>query len=512
MSNCYFLDTIPDTMDGIFSMLHESALIMQAGGGIGMDFSGLRPKGAPVKGTGSVSSGPVSFAQVWDAMCKTIEAAGSRRGAQMGIMRVDHPDIDLFINAKKKDALGENALTMFNLSVAVTDDFVDAVRKDLEWKLTHNGKVYKTVKAAELWDRIMTSNYYDWEPGILFIDRINKMNPLWYAETITGTNPCGEQPLPPYNSCNLGSFALPNFVTNPFIGLSTFDFLKFEETVKTAVRFMDNILDLNYYPLQKIREQSLATRRIGLGITGLTDTLSMLGLRYGSEEGVELSQRIMQTLRNAAYSASVDLSKERGAFPKFDRDKHLSGAFIKALPDQIQQGIYRHGIRNSHLITIAPTGTTSLFCGNLSSGVEPYFGVDYGRSIRTGKGEAKISIESSHYSIELYRNSNGNGTGPLPDCILANVASNIGYKDHLRMQGMLQQFVDASISKTIHFPEDVSYEEFKEAYMTAYDLGCKGCTTYRPNKGRHGIIREKSAQGADSAEIEQSFRAWRTPA
>lgn len=489
MSNCYFVDSIPDSMEGIFSLLKESALIMQAGGGIGLDFSTLRPKGSPVKGTGSTSSGPVSFAKLWDSMCETIESAGSRRGAQIGVMRINHPDIDIFIGAKKKDEMGNNALQTFNLSVLVTDDFIEAVKNDADWNLVYNNKVYKTVRARDLWDKIMKSNYYDWEPGVLFIDRINKMNSLAYCEKIYGTNPCGEQPLPPYNACNLGAFPLPYFISNPFSDNAQFDFKLLEDSVKTAVRFMDNIIDLNYYPLEKIKEEVLSTRRMGLGVIGLTDALSMFKLRYGTEKGRVLTARIMESIRNAAYTTSIELAKEKGAFPKFDRDKYLQSLFIKTLPEKIQEGIYKYGIRNSHLLTVAPTGTTSMFCENMSSGIEPYFGIDYTRSIRMSESGEKVQVDLSPYAVELYRKL---VSQVMPDYIIDNLATNIHYKDHILMQSTVQQYVDSSISKTINFPESISYEEFKDAYILAYDLGCKGCTTYRPNNGKHGIIKTKS--------------------
>lgn len=490
MCNCYVIGDIPDSMDGIFERLHQSALIMQAGGGIGMDFSSLRPKGAAVKGTGSVSSGPMSFAQTWDAMCGTIEAAGSRRGAQMGVMRVDHPDIDLFIVSKKKDEVGKNALERFNLSVAVTDDFMEAVQNDLDWTMHFNGKNKKTVKAAELWDRIMKSNYWDWEPGVLFIDRINQWNNLWYCENIRSTNPCGEQPLPPWGSCNLGAIVLPAFVENPFFDMASFDYTKLEETVKSAVRFLDNVLEINYYPLPEIKDKAMDTRRMGLGIIGLADTLAMMGMRYGSEEAIKATEDIMRHIRDAAYRASIELAREKGVFPAFDSEKYLQGRFIQTLPEDIQSAIKKYGIRNSHLLTVAPTGTISMLCGNMTSGVEPYFGIEYQRTMRIGPDESKAVVDIMPYSVELYRQ--GNGNTPLPDYILESVGDKVHYKGHIRMQAAAQKYVDSSISKTITFPEDISYEDFKEAYMLAYELGLKGCTTYRPNKGMHGIIKAKT--------------------
>jgi ribonucleoside-diphosphate reductase alpha chain len=498
LGNCFFTDTVKDSMDGIFSLLRESALIMQAGGGIGVDFSGLRPKGAPVKGTGSLSSGPVSFAHMWDSMCQTIESAGSRRGAQMGVMRVDHPDIDLFIGSKKKDEMGANALQAFNLSVLVTDPFMDAVKNDLDWNLVFNGKVYRTVKARDLWDRIMKSNYNDWEPGVLFIDRLNSANNLYYCQTIAGCNPCGEQPLAPWETCNLGSFVLPSFIKgDPFLEYTQFDFEKLAAAVRTAVLFMDNVIDLNYYPLEQIKEQAMASRKVGLGVMGLTDALSMMTKKYASDEGRELAGKIMACIRDAAYSASVEIAKTKGAFPNFDTDKYLQAPFIKRLPEEIQEGIHKHGIRNSHLLTVAPTGTTSMFSGNVSSGVEPFFGADYKRSIRLGSDGGKVLFEMSPYAVELYRKNYGQ---VLPDFLRENIATLIPYRDHILMQSTAQRFIDSAISKTINFPESVSYEDFKEAYVFAYEAGCKGCTTYRPNSGKHGIIKTADATGGETAD------------
>ncbi len=491
MSNCFFVNSVPDSMKGIFKTLDESAMIMQAGGGIGLDFSLLRPKDAPVKGTGSKSSGPISFMQLWDSMCRCIESAGSRRGAQMGVMRVDHPDIDLFVGAKKKSEVGENALKMFNISVLVTDDFIDAVKSDADWGLKWDDKITKTVKARDLWDRIMRSNYYDWEPGVLFIDRINKANSLYYCETNSGTNPCGEQPLPPYNACNLGSFPLPRFVTAPFTDNAKFDFTKLAEAVAGAERFMDSIIEKNYYPLDgKIRDEVLSARRIGLGILGLTCTLSMMRIKYSTDEGRAFAAKVMEVIRDAAYSTSVELAKEYGAFPKFDAEKYLQGEFIKALPVHIREAIREHGIRNSHLLTVAPTGTTAMFCENMSSGIEGLFGTDYVRNIRISKDEEKVSFDMSPYSVELYRSLFG---AELPDYITENVGTKIHYKDHILMQATVQKFIDSSISKTIPFSEDTSYGDFKEAYLFAYDMGLKGCTTYRPHSGKEGIIKEKAS-------------------
>ena len=489
-SNCFYVDAIPDSMVGIFSLLQESALIMQAGGGIGIDFSLIRPKGDRVKSNDSLASGPVSFAKLWDTMCETVASAGARRGAMLGSMNIEHPDIEIFIDAKEKNECGVNKLSNFNLSVAISDDFMEVLSKDEEWFLMFDQKIRRKIKASDLWDKIMRSNYLNWEPGVLFISRANSMNNLYYCETFYGTNPCGEQFLGPYQSCNLGSMILPSFISNPFTDEALFNFKKFSEAVRLSVKFLDSVLDINQLPLEKLREGMIATRRIGLGFLGLTDALTMMNLRYDSEQGRKFVEEICREMRDSSYDESVNLAIEKGSFPKFDKDKYCDSLFIKTLPESLQKRIKDYGIRNSHLLTVAPTGTISMVSNNMTSGIEPYFFLEYNRTIRIGTDGDKIEVILEPYSCELYKKIFS--TNNLPEIFKLNVSSNIHYKDHIRMQGSVQKYLDASISKTIILPEDISYEEFKDAYLFAYEQGLKGCTTYRPHSGREGIIKDSN--------------------
>ncbi len=375
--NCFVMGTIPDDMGGIFAHLREAALTMQQGGGIGYDFSSLRPRGAPVKGVGADASGPLSFMDVWDAMCRTIMSAGHRRGAMMATLRCDHPDIEAFIEAKQT----AGRLRMFNLSVLVSDAFMTAVREDASWELSFGGTTYRVVSARELWDKIMRATYAAAEPGVIFIDRINRRNNLHYCETINATNPCGEQPLPPYGACLLGSINLAVLVRDPFEASAHVDMAALADLARSAVRMMDNVVDLSRFPLPQQAEEAKAKRRIGLGVTGLADALIMCGQRYGSAGAVALTEQWLAALRKAAYGASIDLAAEKGPFPLFDRDKYLAGESIEELDAELKEGIARHGIRNSLLTSIAPTGTISLFADNVSSGLEPVFSFKYSRNI-----------------------------------------------------------------------------------------------------------------------------------
>ena len=470
--NCFVMGTVPDSMSGIFDMLKEAALTMQQGGGIGYDFSTIRPRGAAVKGVAADASGPLSFMDVWDAMCRTIMSAGSRRGAMMATMRCDHPDVEQFIEAKQDSA----RLRMFNLSVLVTDDFMDAVRADAPWELKFDGKVYRTVQALDLWNRIMKATYDYAEPGVIFIDRINKANNLSYAETICATNPCGEQPLPPYGACLLGSINLARLVTNPFTDAAELDPEALDDLVRTAIRMMDNVVDASKFPLDAQAEEARNKRRIGLGVTGLADALLMLGLRYGADDAVEQTRAWMKAIARSAYLASVDLAKEKGAFPLFDAKKYLASGFMSKMDKDVRDAIAKHGIRNALLTSIAPTGTISLYAGNVSSGIEPVFAYAYTRKVLQKDG-SRTEEEVVDYAVQMWRDLKGDAE--LPDYFVN--AQTLAPKDHVAMQAAAQEWVDSSISKTINCPEDISFEAFKDVYMSAWDLGCKGCTTYRPN-------------------------------
>ncbi|MBE7635673.1 adenosylcobalamin-dependent ribonucleoside-diphosphate reductase [Sneathiella sp. P13V-1] len=489
--NCFVMGNIPDDMAGIFDNLKEAAVTMQQGGGIGYNFSTIRPKGAPVKSMGSDASGPLSFMDVWDSMCRTIMSAGSRRGAMMATLRCDHPDILDFIRAKQDPG----RLRMFNLSVLVTDDFMEAVKSDGSWDLVFEGTHFKTLRARELWDEIMRSTYSYAEPGVIFIDRINKRNNLYYCEDITATNPCGEQPLPAYGACLLGSVNLTRFVKDPFSSDAALDLEALDETVRTAIRMMDNVVDVSNFPLEEQRHEAKAKRRIGLGITGLADALIMCGVRYGSDEAISLTRQWLSTLRRSAYLASTDLAKEKGAFPLYDEEAYLSGETVKTLEPEIQGAIKKNGIRNALVTSVAPTGTISLLADNISSGLEPVFSFSYTRNVLMPDGTRK-SEEVSDYALRLFRRLNGEDA-LLPDYFVD--AQILTPEDHVKMQAVVQDYIDSSISKTINCPEDISFDQFKDIYMQAYDQGCKGCTTYRPNDVT-GAVLEASQSGQKTDE------------
>lgn len=471
--NCFVMGTIPDSMSGIFDMLKEAALTMQQGGGIGYDFSTIRPKGAPVAGVAADASGPLSFMDVWDAMCRTIMSAGSRRGAMMATMRCDHPDVEDFITAKSDSA----RLRMFNLSVLVTDDFMEAVKADGPWELKYDGKVYHTVQARDLWNKIMQSTYDFAEPGVIFIDRINKANNLSYVETIAATNPCGEQPLPPYGACLLGSINLARLVANPFENGAALDLEEMNALVATAVRMMDNVVDVSQFPLHEQAQEAQNKRRIGLGVTGLADALLMVGLEYGTDEAAAQCEEWLRQIARSSYLASVELAKEKGAFPLFDKDKYLASGTMQMMDDDVRDAIAEHGIRNALLTSIAPTGTISLYAGNVSSGIEPVFAYSYTRKVLQKDG-SRTEEEVVDYAVKMYRDKFGEDAA-LPSHFTN--AQTLAPLAHVKMQAAAQKWVDSSISKTINCPEDISFEAFKEVYMEAYETGCKGCTTYRPN-------------------------------
>ena len=493
--NCFVMGTIPDSMGGIFDMLKEAALTMQQGGGIGYDFSTIRPKGAGVKGVAADASGPLSFMDVWDAMCRTIMSAGSRRGAMMATMRCDHPDVEDFITAKSDPA----RLRMFNMSVLITDPFMEAIKADGTWDLVFDGQVHRTVQARALWDAIMKSTYDYAEPGVIFIDRINQMNNLNYCETIAATNPCGEQPLPPYGACLLGSINLARLVKDPFEDGAALNEAALTDLVGTAVRMMDNVVDASRFPLAAQQAEAQAKRRIGLGVTGLADALLMVGLRYGSQEAATQTDDWMHQIARAAYLASVELAKEKGAFPLFDADEYLASGAMQHMDEDVRDAIRQNGIRNALLTSIAPTGTISLYAGNVSSGIEPVFAYAYTRKVLQKDG-SRTEEEVVDYAVQLWRDLKGDT--PLPDYFVN--AQTLAPLDHVRMQGAAQKWIDSSISKTINCPEDISFDDFKEVYMAAWDQGCKGCTTYRPNDVTGSVL--SVSQEASPSEVPDQVR------
>jgi ribonucleoside-diphosphate reductase alpha chain len=494
--NCFVMGEIPDDMSGIFEHLREAALTMQQGGGIGYDFSSLRPKGAPVKGVGADASGPLSFMDVWDAMCRTIMSAGSRRGAMMATLRCDHPDIEAFIEAKREPG----RLRMFNLSVLVTDAFMQAVKDGAGWELKFNGTVFRSVAARELWDKIMRATYAFAEPGVIFIDRINRRNNLHYCEKIFATNPCGEQPLPPYGACLLGSINLARLVDAPFTEAARLDVERLGALARTAVRMMDNAIDVSRFPLEAQAHEARAKRRIGLGVTGLADALIQCRVRYGSQDALALTEQWMAALRRAAYLASTELAAEKGPFPLFDRDAYLAGESVPELDADVRAAIARHGIRNALITSIAPTGTISLLADNVSSGLEPVFSFKYRRNVLMPDGTRK-SEEVSDYAFRLYGRLHGEDA-TLPDYFVDS--QTLTPNEHVVMQAAVQRYIDSSISKTINCPADLSFDSFKDIYLKAYELGCKGCTTYRPNDVTGAVleVRPPEAAGAEQPELD----------
>jgi len=490
--NCFVMGTVPDSIPGIFDMLKEAAITMQQGGGIGYDFSTIRPSGSDVKGVAADASGPLSFMNVWDSMCQTIMSAGSRRGAMMATMRCDHPDILSFVDAKSDS----QKLRMFNLSVLVTDKFMDAVKNKKDWSLIFDKKIYKTVSAKYLWDKIMQSTYDFAEPGVIFIDRINAMNNLNYCETISATNPCGEQPLPPYGACLLGSINLSKMIDAPFSENSKLDATLLKETVSVAVRMMDNVIDVSKFPLASQEKEAHAKRRIGLGVTGLADALLMTGVRYGSDEAVAKTDEWLHLISREAYLASTELAQEKGSFPLLDVNQFLQSGNMVQMDDDVKEVIRSRGIRNALLTSIAPTGTISLYAGNVSSGIEPVFAYSYHRKVLQKDG-TKREEEVIDYAVNLWKEKFGNKE--FPDYFVN--AQTLSPTDHVKMQAAAQKWIDSSISKTINCPEDISFEEFKEVYMAAWDQGCKGCTTYRPNAITGSVL---SVDTSEKKDIETS--------
>jgi ribonucleoside-diphosphate reductase alpha chain len=484
--NCFVMGDIADDLGSIFDHLREAALTMQQGGGIGYDFSSLRPNGAPVQGVGADASGPLSFMDVWDAMCRTIMSAGARRGAMMATMRCDHPDIEDFIAAKRQ----AGRLRNFNLSVLATDPFMAAVAADADWPLMFGGKTYKVLRARALFDSITLATYDYAEPGVIFIDRINVRNNLAYCETIHSTNPCGEQPLPPYGACLLGSINLARLVRAPFTPQAHLDEAALAGLVAVAIRMMDNTIDASGFPLEAQRQEAIAKRRIGLGMTGLADALMMIGLRYGSVAAAERAGDWARQISRAAYLTSARLAQEKGAFPLFDREAYLAGETVGALDADVRALIAEHGIRNALLTSVAPTGTISLVADNVSSGVEPVFALAYTRKVLQPDG-SRVEEDVSDYALRRFRTIHGDDT-PLPDHFVT--AQDLTPAEHVRMQAAVQRHVDSAISKTVNVPEDISFAAFQEVYLDAYRSGCKGCTTYRPNAITGSVLEVKAAE------------------
>lgn len=481
LQNCYVSPDIEDSMSGIFAAVQSAAITLQSGGGIGMDFSTIRPKGDKVVGVDSDASGPLSFMSVWDSMCKTVMSAGGRRGAMMAVLRCDHPDVMDFIAAKADPS----ALRNFNMSVAVTDELMAAVETDGWFDLMFGGKVYETVKAVDVWDAIMRSTYAHAEPGVMFIDRINQRNNLVYCEELSASNPCGEVPLPAHGACLLGSMNLTKYIFDPFGAQPKFERWRFKEDVAVAIRMMDNVVDVSAYPHEEQRATAQDKRRLGLGLTGLASALTMIGERYDTASGRETAARWANDLKVAAYWASAQLAHERGPFPAYDKVGFSKSWNVRSLPLALQQTISAQGIRNGHLTSIAPTGTISLFADNVSSGVEPIFATSYVRKVLEQDG-SKREEEVSDFAVRLYRERRVGPDASLPDTFVT--AQSISPEAHVLMQAAVQQHIDTAISKTVNLPEDISFDDFKQVYRLAYDSGCKGCTTYRPNEVTGSVL------------------------
>lgn len=481
--NCFVMQTIPDSMEGIMQCARDAAETMRLGGGVGYDFSTLRPRGALIKSLESKASGPVSFMQIFDAICKTIASAGHRRGAQMACLRVDHPDIEEFINAKTNT----HNLTQFNISVLVTDDFMTAVKNDSTFDLVWKDRVYKTIKARPLWEQILR-NTWDWaEPGVLFIDTINEKNNLWYCETIAATNPCGEQPLPPYGACLLGSFNLTRYVYKDYLGNFFFDYSKLIHDIPYVVRAMDNVIDRTVYPLPEQEREAKDKRRMGLGVTGVANALEALGYSYGSKEYIQTQESIMKVIRDTCYRTSVSLAIEKGPFPLFDT-RLLESKFAEMLPKDIRENIRKYGLRNSHLLSVAPTGTISLTANNVSSGIEPVFSLSYDRTIQTFDGPKIEKV--TDYGWREFK-------------VKGRTANEVSVFEHVDVLNSASKYVDSACSKTCNVGDNVTWEEFKEVYMRAYEGGASGCTTFRASGKRFGILNSSYCEDVAEEPVEE---------
>ena len=485
--NCFVAGRLVDSLEGILESLKETALTMQHGGGIGLDFSPLRPRGLPAVRTGATASGPVSFMHVWDSMCETLLAGGRRRGAMMGTLRCDHPDIEEFVDAKREAGVLHN----FNVSVLVTDAFLRAVDEDGDWALAwppgDAALTRKTVSARRLWRRIVESALETAEPGVLFVDTVNRENNLGYCETISATNPCGEVPLPPYGACDLGSINLAAAVSAPFSDAAAVDHAQLERLSVIAVRLLDNVIEVSRFPLQKQAQQARRTRRIGLGITGLGDALAMLGLRYDSAAARDAAAGLMRTIRDSAYRASIELAAEKGPFPAYDAGRYCDAPFIRRLPADVRKRLTQHGTRNSHVLSIAPTGTISLLAGNLSSGVEPIYALEAERTIR-GAEQKLEDVMVDDYAYRLWRAECGTRCA-LPESFVT--ADAVGGDAHLAMQASLQPYVDNAISKTITLPRAATADTVDDIFRNAHRAGIKGCTVFRPGSMRGDVIRTR---------------------
>ena len=478
--NCFVSGTIEDSMSGIMDAAKNAARTMQLGGGIGYDFSTLRPHGALIRSLESRSSGPMSFMGIFDSICKTIASAGHRRGAQMGVLRVDHPDIEKFIRAKNNST----DLTQFNISVGVTDEFMEAVKSDSDFDLVFEDRVYKTVSARALWDDILRSTW-DWaEPGILFIDRINKKNNLWYCEKIAATNPCGEQPLPPYGACLLVSFNLTQYIVK-HDGKYVFNMNMLKNDIPHVVRAMDNVVDRATYPLPQQEEEAKNKRRMGLGVTGVANAIEAMGFEYGSDGFIRQLETIMEVIRDGCYLTSVELAIEKGSFPLYN-PMYMDSDFAKTLPENIRDLIAVHGIRNSHLLSVAPTGTISLSADNVSSGIEPVFSHYYDRTIQTFDGPKVERVDD--YGYREFG-------------VKGKTADELSVFDHVKVLNVASRYVDSACSKTCNVGDDVSWEDFKRVYMEAYDGGSSGCTTFRASGKRYGILNASASEDVAEEEI-----------
>jgi ribonucleoside-diphosphate reductase alpha chain len=487
--NCFVMGTVPDSLGGIFDHLREAALTMQQGGGVGIDFSTIRPNGAPVEGVGADASGPLSFMDCWDSMCRTVHSAGQRRGAMMGCLSIDHPDIEAYIDAKRDP----QRLRNFNLSVLVSDAFMTALGADADWPLQFQGKTFRTVRARDLWQRLMRSTYDCAEPGVIFIDRVNAANNLRHCETISASNPCGEQMLPPYGACLLGSINLARLVARPFEEGAEIEELELAALTATAVRMLDNYIDISRFPLPQQEGEAKAKGRIGLGVTGLADALLFCGKVYGSGEAVEQTRRWLGIIKREAYRTSARLAAEKGAFPLYD-ELMLETPNLQCLDEETRSLIDEHGLRNGCLTSIAPTGTTSLLAGNVSSGIEPVFAYSYERRILQPDGDARFE-QVEDYAMHVWRQVRGDE--PPPEELFVS-AQTLKPSDHLAMQAAAQALVDSSISKTVNCPEDISFEEFADIYVEGYHLGCKGLTTYRPNAVTGSVLKLSEKPGDET--------------